>query len=403
MSSLSDFSWAGFALAALAGVVMIAAGVDPILVGVVVLVWVGSLMLAASRPPQVEANSASSSINAKAMREMLDLSGSPLMMTNRGKIEIANAEARRLLGEHIVGQDVRVAFRNPEAIELLTSDKGGSTIVQGLVRRRDIWRIGQQVISDRHAVIELLDQSSESDVSRAHSDFVANASHELRTPLASIIGYVETLVEDGEEVSPANRIRFHETILREANRMLALVNDLMSLSRIEAEKHDPPAQPLVLNELVEQAAKDGAGPDREARLRFDMQQNFTIRGDEQQIEQLVRNLVDNALKYGSQTESVTVALETARNDQVRMVVSDRGTGIEAEHLPHLTRRFYRTDPGRSRASGGTGLGLAIVKHIVERHRGRMTIESKIGEGTRVAIRFPLYDNGVGKVSENPEK
>ena len=114
-----------------------------------------------------------------------------------------------------------------------------------------------------------------------------------------------------------------------------------------------------------------------------------MRGDTQQLEQLVRNLVDNALKYGAEVGRVDVTLEKGQAGNARLVVGDHGDGIPAEHLPHLTRRFYRTDPGRSRASGGTGLGLAIVKHIVERHRGRLDIDSKVGEGTRVTVRIPL--------------
>jgi two-component system phosphate regulon sensor histidine kinase PhoR len=114
-----------------------------------------------------------------------------------------------------------------------------------------------------------------------------------------------------------------------------------------------------------------------------------VRGDAQQLEQLVRNLVDNGLKYGAETGSVIVTLSQGQKDSARLTVRDEGEGIPAQHLPHLTRRFYRTDPGRSRASGGTGLGLAIVKHIVERHRGRLDIESAVGEGTTVAVRIPL--------------
>ena len=114
-----------------------------------------------------------------------------------------------------------------------------------------------------------------------------------------------------------------------------------------------------------------------------------MRGDAQQLEQLVRNLVDNALKYGDADKPVTVSLDREVEGKVRLRVTDRGDGIAAEHVPHLTRRFYRTDPGRSRASGGTGLGLAIVKHIVERHRGALDITSEVGRGTTVEVRLPL--------------
>ena len=167
----------------------------------------------------------------------------------------------------------------------------------------------------------------------------------------------------------------------------------MSLSRIEAEKHDQPAERIELKPLVDRAARDAAGPDRVARVEFELEDGLTVRGDQQQLEQLVRNLVDNALKYGAEDERVTVSLAPGQGESARLSVTDRGDGIAPEHLPHLTRRFYRTDPGRSRASGGTGLGLAIVKHIVERHRGRLDIDSKVGTGTTVSVRIPLSGDG----------
>ena len=235
-------------------------------------------------------------------------------------------------------------------------------------------------------------------MSRAHTDFVANASHELRTPLASIIGYVETLQEDPGSLDTSTASKFLGTIQREAKRLQSLVSDLMSLSRVEAEKHDQPSDTIELNELVTRAARDAAGTARAERLKFEFSGEFKIRGDEQQFEQLVRNLVDNALKYGHQDAAVTVGLRETRDGQVRFSVSDQGDGIAPEHLPHLTRRFYRTDPGRSRASGGTGLGLAIVKHIVERHRGRLDIESKLGEGTTFFVRIPALVNEADDLS-----
>lgn len=211
----------------------------------------------------------------------------------------------------------------------------------------------------------------------------------MRTPLASIIGYVETLREDVDDLDPKMADKFLSTIHREGKRLQDLVSDLMSLSRIEAEKHDLPTERIELSSLVQSAARDGAGSERAERLDFETSGAFFVRGDKQQLEQLVRNLVDNAMKYGNPDLPVSVRLHPRGENRVRLTVTDRGEGIAAEHIPHLTRRFYRTDPGRSRASGGTGLGLAIVKHIVERHRGRLDIESTPGEGTRVTVTLPL--------------
>ena len=165
----------------------------------------------------------------------------------------------------------------------------------------------------------------------------------------------------------------------------------MSLSRIEAEKHELPATKVDLNAVVERAAFDAANvDDRADRMVLDVQGEFQVGGDAQQLEQLVRNLVDNAFKYGSKVAPVIVRLSEAANTDAKLEIVDHGDGIPPEHLPHLTRRFYRTDPGRSLASGGTGLGLAIVKHIVQRHRGRLDIVSEVGKGTTITVRIPRW-------------
>jgi two-component system phosphate regulon sensor histidine kinase PhoR len=296
-----------------------------------------------------------------------------------------------MLGQHVVGQDARVALRQPEAIALLGDDRNGGAIVRGLVRRQDIWQINRQAIDDRLAMLELTNQTAEADISRAHTDFVANASHELRTPLAAILGYVETLREDEGKVDTPTAQKFLGIIEREAQRLQSLVSDLMSLSRVEAEKHDLPTERIDLAALVERAARDASGSGRIERIVLDIAAEAEVLGDLHQLEQVVRNLVDNALKYGAADKPVAVALDLAPGDQARITVTDEGEGIAPEQIPHLTRRFYRTDPGRSRASGGTGLGLAIVKHIVERHRGRLDISSELGKGTRVVVRIPLAE------------
>lgn len=388
MEQRTPLSLPGLLIALLAVLAAWAGGADPWLCGVILLVWIGTLWLAGSNPPPPRERSDDPPISRDRMSVLIENSSAPMLLIEKGRVVVANRSARTAMGQHIVGQDARVVFRQPAAVRLLDRGKSGTATVKGLIRRRDIWRLNYQLVSDQLAVAELVNMTAEADISRAHTDFVANASHELRTPLASIIGYVETLLEDQGELKPDTRTRFLGTILAEANRLQGLVSDLMSLSQIEAEKHEAPSTLLPLRQHVERAARDAAGPDRQHRLLIEGTQDFTIEGDARQIEQLVRNLVDNALKYGSDSEAVVVTLDEAPSGDARLMVRDYGEGIAPEHLPHLTRRFYRTDPGRSRASGGTGLGLAIVKHIVERHRGRLDISSKLGEGTCVTVRFP---------------
>jgi len=319
------------------------------------------------------------------MGAMLEPLGHPLLLLDGDRIVLANAAAREMLGGHVLDQDVRMALRHPAAVGLLEREQGGSVTVPGLGGPRSIWQVARRPIDHRYAMVELINRTAEADISRAHTDFVANASHELSTPLASIIGYVETLADAGGKVDPQVAAKFHATVLREARRLQSLVQDLMSLSRIEAEKHDRPTEPIDLGKLAASVASEVAGGDGRLVIEWP-REPAVVAGDRGQLDQLLRNLIDNALKYGDPAEPVTVAVER-RDDRVLLSVADRGEGITPEHLPHLTRRFYRTDPGRSRASGGTGLGLAIVKHIVERHHGRLDIASALGQGTTVTVRF----------------
>jgi len=378
-------------LAAAVAMVLLVSGVSAWLTGLVLLAWIGSLWIVP--PPSVEERAPEPEamhLTRTGMREIIEHSGLPVLMLDGTRIIVANAAAREAIGTHVVGQDARIAFRHPVAVDLLSRPGGGTATVQGLIGPRSSWQMSRQPIDERYCLIELVNRTSEADVGRAHTDFVANASHELRTPLASIIGYMETLVEEGEAIKPDRATRFYATVLREARRLQTLVEDLMSLSRVEAEKHDQPRERVNLVQLVRQASNDGAGSERQDKLEFQMpDQPMPVRGDRKQLEQLVRNLVDNALKYGGADTPVTIALAPGAREMAVLTVSDRGEGIAAEHLPHLTRRFYRTDPGRSRAAGGTGLGLAIVKHIVERHRGRLDISSTQGIGTTVIVRIPL--------------
>ena len=380
---------AGIFLACVTLVALLLLGIDIAIAFSVFVVWIGSLFLAAGRPPEPPPAVIKQPISLDSMRKLIENSSTPLLVTEKNTIAIANRAARRMMGQHVIGQDARVAFRQPEAISLLTQDRNGTAIVRGLVRRQDIWQINRQAVDNELAVIELINQTAEADISRAHTDFVANASHELRTPLASILGYVETLSESGDNLDSPTSQKFLGIIEREAQRLQSLISDLMSLSRVEAEKHDLPTDILDLKSIVERAANDASGSSRLERLRLTLTADAKVQGDRQQLEQVVRNLVDNAFKYGAADTPVDVQLDLSRDQQARIVVTDRGEGIAPEQIPHLTRRFYRTDPGRSRASGGTGLGLAIVKHIIERHRGRLDIESDLGKGTRVTIRLPL--------------
>jgi two-component system phosphate regulon sensor histidine kinase PhoR len=244
----------------------------------------------------------------------------------------------------------------------------------------------------------LSDRTRERALERMRADFVANASHELRTPLASLIGFIDTLRGPAADDPPA-QARFLQIMADQAKRMNRLIDDLLSLSRIELIEHQPPNGRVALPDLVRWVAA-AFEPQVTAR-RQDLQVTVAaelppVPGDEDQLAQVLHNLLENAVKYGRDGGTLRLTASVVppggrwpARPGVTLAVSDDGQGIAPEHLPRLTERFYRVDRGRSRAVGGTGLGLAIVKHIVNRHRGQLAIESREGEGSTFTVWLPL--------------
>lgn len=330
-----------------------------------------------------------------AIDALIDALADPIAVVGDGRILAANAAARRLLGEHIVGEDARVAIRHPAAAERLgsRSEPVDPTPIEliGLGGRDTRWGMTVAPLPNDRRLIHLVDRSAGHAAEKMRVDFVANASHELRTPLAAIIGYVETLDDASAGSDAATRKRFLKIIHDEAQRMQRLVEDLMSLSRIEAEKYRLPDEAVDLAALAREvrAVIGSSGGERGGDLALEIDDATPfVSGDRVQLSQLLHNLISNALKYGRPGTPVTVRLGPGPGSMVRLSVEDEGDGIAPEHLPRLTERFYRVDSSRSRALGGTGLGLAIVKHIVERHRGRLDIQSTVGRGTTVTALLP---------------
>jgi two-component system phosphate regulon sensor histidine kinase PhoR len=332
------------------------------------------------------------------IEELIEAIDDPMLLVEGRLVKQANAAARGLLGEHIVGEDIRLAIRHPAAAERLTGRTTGiesawriAIDVVGVGERERQWQLVMHQLRGGNRLVRLIDRTATYATERMRVDFVANASHELRTPLATLLGFIETL-EDGKAAEDeVTRARFLKIMFREAKRMQQLVDDLMSLSRIEADKYSVPQEPQALLPLAQEVrdALRASRPDVDDRLHImAAPRTADVAGDRAQLSQLLYNLIGNALKYGRIGSPVRVALDMAPSGMVRLVVADQGEGVAPEHLPRLTERFYRVDAGRSRALGGTGLGLAIVKHIVERHRGRLDIDSVVGEGTTVTVLLP---------------
>ncbi|MEO7178078.1 MAG: ATP-binding protein [Allosphingosinicella sp.] len=329
-------------------------------------------------------------------REVVEAMAEPMLLVESGRIALANAPARALLGQWIEGEDARLAMRHPATVERLARplapESGIEQIeVAGLGDSDRQWLMTIAPLADGASLVHLHDRSEAIAAERMRVDFVANASHELRTPLATVLGFIETLQDDSTAEDAEVRTRFLGLMHGEGKRMQQLIDDLMSLSRIEAERFNPPRDAVDLVQLVEEVRAGCAQLLRERSNTLvveDRSASNIVPGDRAQLLQLVRNLVVNAVKYGRSEAAVTIVLEDESPEMIRISIADRGEGIAVEHLPRLTERFYRVDAGRSRAVGGTGLGLAIVKHIVGRHRGRLDIRSTEGEGTTVLVSLP---------------
>lgn len=352
-------------------------------------------------------------LSAAAERQKTVLAALPdplLMLDGRGRIAATNPAARELLGDNLAGRTLPSVLRNPDLLSavdaVLRDGEPGRTLeftLHGSIERTFAARVTPLPSpgpDDSAAIVSLHDVTAIRRAERMRADFVANASHELRTPLSSLVGFVETL-EGPAHGDPDAMARFLPIMREQAERMSNLVEDLLSLSRIELDEHAAPEETVDLGPLLARVV-EGLAPRAESlNMAIELAGADgvpAVQGEASQLTQVFQNLIDNALKYGTAGTSVTVkagavsnARAVGRHGDARAVavsVIDRGEGIPREHIPRLTERFYRVDKARSRELGGTGLGLAIVKHIVSRHRGRLEIASEPGEGSRFTVYLP---------------
>ncbi|MCC3245606.1 ATP-binding protein [Methylocystis sp. WRRC1] len=320
----------------------------------------------------------------------------------------ANGAARALAPAMRFGEPLSRSLRSPDMLDAVGRVLAGGAAEKTVwVERAPVERWFEAHVApmrvpgyDAAAMISLRDLTEAHRVERMRVDFVANASHELRTPLASLLGFVETLQGPAKNDAAA-REKFLGIMREQAQRMARLVDDLLSLSRIEQHMHVRPATPVDLTLLVAHIvdtltpmAEEDAIP-----LALDLAPNVIVPGDRDELARIIENLIENALKYGRNENGGEKPIEISltRKDAVATFsVRDHGPGVAPEHIPRLTERFYRVDAGKSRAKGGTGLGLAIVKHIVLRHQGRLAIESALGEGSLFKVTLPAIDPDAAK-------
>ncbi len=325
-------------------------------------------------------------------RSLVDALDEPALVVQGSIVRLANPPARRLFGAGIEGRDVRLAIRHPQALERILAHKSTEIDAIGIAELGRSWRLVIRQLGAGSALVRMMDRSKAVSAEKMRVDFVANASHELRTPLSTILGYAETLAEE-DDLPAELRSNFGRTIRDEARRMLRIIEDLMSLSRIEADRFLAPDETVSIADVVDTAIANAAQIRGGGQCDFsvDLEPNTAgVRGDRGQLVQVLDNLVSNAVRYGCDRPNSRVEVAARQDGRwIVLTVTDHGPGIPREHLPRITERFYRVDAARSRESGGTGLGLAIVKHIVERHRGSLEIKSTVGIGTSVTVRLPI--------------
>lgn len=372
--------------------------------------------IATLRVAPAEPVSAAAMLGSGASLTILNELPDPLIVLDgTGRVTLKNRSAEPLIGQGAVGKHVATVLRsaplitaiedvlrggNAQSVEysvpvpverhydalispIEIEAPGGATATGDPLRRR----------KGRPVLVLLRDVTEMRRVEAMRVDFIANASHELKTPLASLSGFIDTLRGHAKD-DPEAQARFLEIMTDQAGRMRRLIEDLLSLSRIELREHVRPDQAVDLFGVVSDVT-DGLTPLAEqngVEIAVTAPANLPrVRGDRDELAQVVQNLADNALRYGRAGKRVEIVLAPdarAGKPMVRLSVRDFGAGIAREHLPRLTERFYRVDAAQSRAKGGTGLGLAIVKHIVNRHEGTLAIDSELGQGSVFTVLIP---------------
>jgi len=341
------------------------------------------------------------------LRPILDSLPDPVILLSGRRVVVeANRAARELFGASMVGRDLAMALRHPGILDAVDAVLAGIesrdtevTLPLEVPRSFNVHVAGmpEGMVTDRvMAVLVLSETTSARRAEEMHADFIANASHELRSPLASLLGFIETLRGPASR-DEAARTRFLEIMHREAKRMTRLLDDLFSLSRVEINEHVPPREAVDMGRTLGNAVDPLVmrAAERNMTIQLDVPADLPpVTGDADQLIQVFRNLVENSIRYAHANTAVHVRARVVERIPdigglgVAVTVEDTSDGIPRESIPRLTERFYRVDKARSQALGGTGLGLAIVKHIVNRHRGKLTIDSERGVGSRFTVFLP---------------
>jgi two-component system, OmpR family, phosphate regulon sensor histidine kinase PhoR len=370
--------------------------------GILMLVFLAVVMLSAALPRNTarhtDPNIHDPAIFSLSGQQLAAQLPDPLIIfDHEGTILYVNPAANGAFPPLARGGALLMHFRAPEMQTLVQS-----VVADAMARSVDYFErvpverwyratvllLDQAGGADRQYLLSFRDQTEAHRLERMRSDFIANASHELRTPLASLSGFIETLRGPARN-DEAARDNFLQIMQKQAERMARLIDDLLSLSRIEMKAHiavkDQVDLAVVLNHVA-----DSLSP-LAAELGVEFERNIdagpiNVLGDRDELTQVFQNLLENACKYGQSGKKIIIELKRD-GGSIKATMQDFGPGIPDEHIPRLTERFYRVSLETSRAQKGTGLGLAIVKHILTRHRARLIVRSKVGEGSSFTVVF----------------
>ncbi len=351
-------------------------------------------------------------LQSALLPEVLDALSDPVIMVDGRKVvTFANSASLTAWPALTRGTPLSFTLRAPDLIEAIddvlaakvAASRGTMTERLPVERLFEFQAVGLTASANASprtapaAVLVFRDLTEARRLESMRVDFVANASHELRTPLASLLGFIETLQGPARN-DPHAQSRFLDIMREQGRRMARLIDDLLSLSRVEMSEHRRPVDKVDFGVLIRQVVDTLRPVAEERRVAFHItipDLPVDVNGDHDELMRVVENLVENGIKYGQSGQKVDVELTLHETNsdhpcECHFRVRDYGPGIPSEHLPRLTERFYRVDASASRETGGTGLGLAIVKHIVNRHRGRLIIESELGSGSTFHVYLPLH-------------
>jgi len=344
--------------------------------------------------------------------EVLDALSDPVIMVDGRKV-VTFANAASLIAWPALTRGTPLSFtlRAPDLIEAIddvlarktTVSRGTMTERQPVERFFEFQVVGLSPSANASprtapaAVLVFRDLTEARRLESMRVDFVANASHELRTPLASLLGFIETLQGPARN-DPHAQSRFLDIMREQGRRMARLIDDLLSLSRVEMSEHRRPVDKVDFGALIRQVVDTLRPVAEERQVAFNLNlpdQALYVIADRDELMRVAENLIENGIKYGQMGKQLDVSLKVHEPNseqpcECHLRVQDYGPGISSEHMPRLTERFYRVDASASRETGGTGLGLAIVKHIINRHRGRLMIESELGSGSTFHVYLPLH-------------